>query len=975
MAFLNPWSIVNKTAAIKDLIVSNHLDILAISESWLRAKDDSKPERIYHHELLPKSHHMIHMSRPTGRGGGIAIIHNKSIKVKVHAYTGQTFKQFEYFVCTLDISRTSILLIVVYRPKPTDKNKLSVKKFWREFEKFVYKFTSTATDEIIITGDLNFHLDKCNSLDARRLNAIFEEFGLSQKIHEPTHFAGHILDVLVLKEESTILKKLDIYDPGLCNDDGKVIKDHYLICWTTSLRKPSAELKTIKFRAINKIDHAKFESDLQTSQLCSLSQDNSLTAAELYDLYVKTLQDLLDIHAPLQTKIIRNRPNSGWFNENIAKLKQEKRRAERKARKTNLTVHWDIFRQKSAEINKILLMRKKTHYSQQIINCKRNQKKIFEVSNSWMGTKFGNILPSNDNKKQLAQDFQYFFNNKVKDIHSFLSDNLASDNPFIDIMSIFDTSPSCNLETFVAVTPAEVREMVTKSNNKCCDLDPAPTSLIKSMIHLLETPIASIINKSFTSGSVPIGMKSATVRPSIKKTSLDPEENKNYRPVSNLPYLSKIMEKAVGTRLDRHLEDNLLLDEFQSAYRKGHSTETLLLKLQDDILHGLDHGKATLLVMIDISAAFDVVEHQRLLDRHEKYFGITDKALQWMESYLKDRQHTVAVGEERSDTLPSKHGFPQGSVLGGKKYIMYSTPLGNVASAHDVSQKSFADDGNMYLTFILNSDEEVLNAINQLELALNDVQLWMSANMLKMNDDKTEVILFASKTQMSRLSTPFVLKVGSYNIETKADVENLGVKMDTTMSMEKQINNITSTCYYHLRKISKVRKYLTVDATRSLVNAYVVSRMDYGNSLLVELPAYLIKKIQRVQNYAARIINRTTWEDSISKQLKELHWLPIKERIQYKVILFVFKALNNLAPTYLKRLLIHRNPVRTLRSSQQRLLYIKRFRTRYGKRAFSYIGPKLWNQLPLEMRTVDSLPNFKTLLKTYLFRKAYYQHT
>ena len=119
------------------------------------------------------------------------------------------------------------------------------------------------------------------------------------------------------------------------------------------------------------------------------------------------------------------------------------------------------------------------------------------------------------------------------------------------------------------------------------------------------------------------------------------------------------------------------------------------------------------------------------------------------------------------------------------------------------------------------------------------------------------------------------MKVGSYNVETKADVENLGVKMDTTMSMEKQINNITSTCYYHLRKISKVRKYLTVDATRSLVNAYVVSRMDYGNSLLVELPAYLIKKIQRVQNYAGRIINRTTWEDSISKQLKELHWLPI----------------------------------------------------------------------------------------------------
>ena len=286
------------------------------------------------------------------------------------------------------------------------------------------------------------------------------------------------MDVLVLKEESTILKKLDICDPGLCNDDGKVIKDHYLICWTTSLKKPSTELKTIKFRAINKINYDKFESDLQTSQLCSLPQDNTLSAAELYDLYVKTLQDLLDVHAPLQTKIIHNRPNSGWFNDNIAELKRERRRAERKARRTNLTIHWDIFRQKSAEINKILLKRKKTHYSQQIVNCERNQNKIFEVCNSWMGTKVGNILPSNENKKQLAQDFQDYFNNKVNDIHSFLSDNLASDNPFVDIMSRFDTNPPCNLKTFVAVTPVEVREMVTKSNNKCCDLDPAPTSLI-----------------------------------------------------------------------------------------------------------------------------------------------------------------------------------------------------------------------------------------------------------------------------------------------------------------------------------------------------------------------------------------------------------------------------------------------------------------------------------------------------------------
>ena len=315
------------------------------------------------------------------------------------------------------------------------------------------------------------------------------------------------------------------------------------------------------------------------------------------------MQTLMDIHAPLQTKVIYDRPNTEWYNDEISKLKCERRRAERKARKTNLTIHWDIFRCKSAELNKELRQAKRTHYSQQILMCERDRKRIYQVANSWMGTKYGNILPASENKKQQAQEFQNFFKEKVDKIHSSLSANLESGNPFIDILSLFDSQPVCNLSEFVTVTPQEVQELISKSNTKHCDLDPVPTTVVKRMIHLLASPIAMIINKSLTIGFLPTEMKTAIIKPSLKKTSLDPEIIKNYRPVSNLPYISKILEKAVNTRLDKHLEDNLLLDENQSAYRKGHSTETLLLKLHDDILNTLDQGKATLLVTIDISAA------------------------------------------------------------------------------------------------------------------------------------------------------------------------------------------------------------------------------------------------------------------------------------------------------------------------------------------------------------------------------------
>ena len=224
---------------------------------------------------------------------------------------------------------------------------------------------------------------------------------------------------------------------------------------------------------------------------------------------------------------------------------------------------------------------------------------------------------------------------------------------------------------------------------------------------------------------------------------------------------------------------------------------------------------------------------------------------------------------------------------------------------------------------------------------------------------------------MNRLSLPVTIKLGNNNFEPKAVIKNLGVKLDTNLSMQSQINNITSKCYFHIRKISKILKYLDLDAARSLINAYVISRMDYGNALLVNLPAYLVKKVQRVQNYAARVINRTGWRDSISRQLKDLHWLPVKQRIEFKILLLVYKSLNNLTPKYLKDMLKYHHTTRTLRSSHQRYLFVKRYRTRYGARSFSYIGPKLWNQLPLQLRTTDTLPKFKTSLKTYLFRKAF----
>ena len=365
-----------------------------------------------------------------------------------------------------------------------------------------------------------------------------------------------------------------------------------------------------------------------------------------------------------------------------------------------------------------------------------------------------------------------------------------------------------------------------------------------------------------------------------------------------------------------------------------------------------------------------MVDHQRLLDRQKQYYGIEGKALEWMSSYLHGRTYCVVIGSEKSYSMDLKYGFPQGSVLGGKKFIMYSTPLGNIIIPKNVEHECYADDTQKYLFFKLQDEEALRTAISQMQGSLDNVQSWMTANMLKLNSDKTKMIIFAPKQHLDHLSNT-LLTFDNEEITPLQEVRNLGVQFDATMSMKPQVNAITKSCYTQIRRIAKIRRYLTDDAAKSLVHAYVTSRLDYCNSLFACLPLYLLKKLQRVQNRAARLIRAIPWRASITKHLQELHWLPVTERIKFKVLTLVYKSLNNMAPYYLKTMFNYYRPSRNLRSSARLLLVVKRHRTRYGSRAISNYGPTLWNSIPIEIRKAETLGQFKALLKTHFFRRIY----
>ena len=243
--------------------------------------------------------------------------------------------------------------------------------------------------------------------------------------------------------------------------------------------------------------------------------------------------------------------------------------------------------------------------------------------------------------------------------------------------------------------------------------------------------------------------------------------------------------------------------------------------------------------------------------------------------------------------------------------------------------------------------------------------------MLKLNDDKTELIFIKTPRGVNLPDNTASIRIGETVVKSSASAKNLGVTLDEMVSMDQHISGVCRSAFIQLRYLFQIRSYLPHDSLQTLVHAFITSKLDYCNSLLLGIPANRIKKLQLIQNTAARLVSGSPRYASATPLLKQLHWLPVQQRIQFKTLLLCYKCLNNLAPLYLCELIAAYKPVRTLRSIESNLVVVPRANTaRYGNRAFSLAAPMLWNALPAEIRAAKSIAIFKSKLKTHLFGRS-----
>ncbi len=356
-------------------------------------------------------------------------------------------------------------------------------------------------------------------------------------------------------------------------------------------------------------------------------------------------------------------------------------------------------------------------------------------------------------------------------------------------------------------------------------------------------------------------------------------------------------------------------------------------------------------MLLDLSTAFNTIDHNILLHRLENFVGIRESALAWFKSYLSDRHQFVAVNEEVSYRSQVQYGVPQGSVLGPLLFTLYMLPLGDIIRDHGVSFHCYADDTKLYIS----SRPGEIHQIEKLTECIVNIKNWMTSNFLLLNSEKTEVLIIGPKTATCN-NLEHCLTLDGCSVKYSSSVRNLGVLFDSNLSFDSHISSICKTACFHLKHISKLRPILSMSNAKMLIHAFMTSRLDYCNALMGDCPARLINKLQMVQNAAARVLTRTRKYDHISPVLSTLHWLPVKHHIDFKILLITYKALNGLAPHYLSKLLSHYSPPRLLHSQNSGHLIIPRISTSTpGCRSFSYLAPKLWNNLPNTVREADTL--------------------
>jgi len=946
-------------------LLEKNCDVCFVQETFLRDGDKAKLMEIKDYGWNILSNPRKHRS-----GGGIAMLYKSTVQLKTNNKVTK-FKSFQVMESLLSTDTELVRLVNVYRPPYTKKARFTECDFLEEFDDYLATlFSKPGTP--VMAGDFNFHIERPEEHYPKKFLELLAHYQLTQHVPlVPTHDHGGTLDLVITTE--AFRRRIGPFE--VCHSRTK--SDHSLVLFRVDLTvNLPEETKVTNYRNFKSIDLESFKEDLVNSDLSSFQDTISLDdAVALYD---SVLTKLMDKHCPVIKKKFQERP-SPWVDLELRTLRRKRRVAERAWRKG--TGDASTYKELRDEFTRLEFLKCCRYKRDSLRASSGDTKTLYKKLNRLLGN-VSQDLPKHKDSAKLSEDFKDFFAEKVSKIRRDINAEEDERPTTEDYPSDDEEDPilNCSFDSFSTISDKDLKDLVSRMSNKFCCLDPIPTFLLKKCIDELSPILLHILNTSVTTGTFPTKMKKAVIKPTLKKENADVDSLSNYRPVSNLTAVSKLLERVVLNQLNGHLTINALYCPVQSGYRPHHSCETLLVRMTDDINKQIQAGNIVIVVLLDLSAAFDTIDHGILLRKLLKDYGVGGNALRWIKSYLESRSFCVKIEDTISSLLELLWGVPQGSLLGPILFILYIKALQKIAAKYGLDIQLYADDSQLYISFQPSRPTELADVKDRTNKCLAEIKSWMVKNFMKLNESKTELLVLGKPRVLREFGLEIEIQFGNMTItptDCKGDSwKSLGVKFDESLRMERQISSVKQKCSWTMMNLRTIGRYLDESVKIMMVKQLVISKLDYCNCLYMNLPKTRLNKLRSTLNSAIRYIyNIKSYTEELLPYYKKAHILPLDDRIFFKVCLLSYKAVHGSSPDYINELveidtpLVSTNTRSKMEGDCFRMKMPKMTKNKVDERRFSNYAPTAWNSLPWKIRSIINIESFKRMLKNYLYER------
>jgi len=783
----------------------------------------------------------------------------------------------------------SLTLGNIYRPpRDTIEN-------YRTFIDELDLTLSNLTGEVLLSGDFNIDLLKI------RDKPVFSEFftkllsnGYVPKITLPTRLTrnnGTLIDNHFCKISSNFSETTS----GIILSN---MSDHlpYFTC-LDYLKIKCCVTKYVKITIQNEKAQADLKTFLQQQQICSkLSTEPNGNPDHNYNILHEIVQNGMNLHMP--SKVIKfhkhKHKKSKWISGGIIRSIRFRDKLYQRIKKTpvssiqhyQLTINLKTY---NRILKKVIRETKKLYYEKQFKRFESDIKQTWLTIKEIIGkTKDKRTTPNffNINNTNVTDD--YDISKEFNNFFANVGPELASKIPVIPnktFRSYLNDSHTTHFK-FKNINEHEISKIIDGLPSKTSrGFDEISTKLMKYLKTEISKPLTVIINQSFQTGLFPQKLKIAKIIPIYKKD--DETLLNNYRPISLLPSFSKVFEKAIFNQVHDYFKSNHLYYNSQYGFRELHSTELAALELTDRIIFEIDKGNVPISVFMDLSKAFDTIDHDILLHKLE-YYGIRGQALSLFTSYLNSRKQYVEYNDKSSDYLTVKTGVPQGSILGPLLFIVYINDL--CFSTNSFKFISYADDTTLFLSINISEynpqlTEELIN--NNLIL----VSDWLKLNKLSLNINKTKCMAF--RTRHRRVALPQI-SISNENIEYVQNFNFLGINFNENLNWNVHLDNICQKISKTVGILNKLKHSLPSSILKTIYNSLINSYLNYGALCW----GYTNHHITILQKKAIRIITNSKYNAHTAPLFRKLRILKIEDIVSRKLYRFYFRYCKKLLPHY-----------------------------------------------------------------------------